>query len=168
MKDDEKKPNFLASMFGRALAGTLKHVKDKGSGLGEEGFMSDVLNDEKVQSTGADLISSSLNNTFDDITKNAGPLIKVGAEKLNSEHKDTYKLIREGLASPSDGIFKKIIKTIFGRILNVGSGIVSYIGATFMNKLFKPTDNVEGADVHSILASFISKIAGPKSRAATA
>lgn len=162
---DEPKPNFLASMFGRALAGTLKHVKEKGSGLGEEGFLKSVLEDEKVQTTGAELISSGLNDTFDDITKNAGPLIKVGAEKLNPENKDSYRLIRESLGPPSDGIFKKIIKTIFGRILNVGSGIVSYIGATFVNKLFNPTENVEGADVHNIFASFISKIAGSRGRA---
>ena len=166
MTDDEKKPNPFATMVGRALAGTLRHVKDKGSGLGEEGFLTKVLEDEKVQATGAELISSNLNDTFDDITKNAGPLIKLGAEKLNPEHKDSYKLIRESLATSTDGIFKKIIKTIFGRILNIGSGIASYIGATFINKLFKPADDVEGADVHSIFASFISKIAGSKGRTA--
>ena len=165
MSDTDPKPNFLASMFGRALAGTLKRVKEKGSGAGEEGFLKTVLEDEKVQLAGADLISQSLNDTFDDVTKNAGPLIKTGAEKLNSERKDSYKLIRESLAAPTDGIFKKIIKSIFGRILNVGTGIASYIGATFVNKLFKPTENVEGADVHSIFASFMSKIVGAKGRA---
>ena len=158
----ESKPNPFATMISRGLAGTLDYVIKKGSGLSEGGVLEEALKDERVQESGAHLISKSLNDTFDDITANASPLIKSGAERLNPENKDTYKLIRESLAAPTDGIFKKIIKTIFCRILYVGTGIAGHIGATFVNKLFNPTEKVEGEDVHNIFASFMSKIVGSK------
>lgn len=148
-------------MAAKGLKGTLdKLAEDVGQDVRKPGFMSEVLNQPEVQDSGANLISKNLNETVKDVTDNAGTLVKNGAEKLNADNKPTYQMIRENLGSPTDSLFKKVVNNIIGRVIDVGTGIAGFIGATFVNRVFNPTTPIEGADVHNVFASFMSKAIG--------
>lgn len=155
-----KEPNPFVKMASKGLAGALDKLAEKSDDIRTPGFVNEVLRQDEVQESGANLITLRLNDTVKDVTDNAGPLVKDGAEKLNPDNKGTYAMIRENLGSPTDSLFKKIVNNIVGRVIDVGSGIAGFIGAAFVNKLFKPATPVEGKDVHNIFASFMSKAMG--------
>ncbi len=157
---DTNEPGAIARMAAKGLKGALDKIAEKGDDLRKPGFVNDVLNDEGVQESGAKLITASINNSVEDITTHAGDLVRSGKEKLNPENKTSYAMIRENLGAPTDSLFKKIMNNILGRVIDVGTGIAGYIGATFVNKIFAPARPVEGGDVHNVFASFMSRAIG--------
>lgn len=157
----DKEPSPLVKMAAKGLKTALdKMAEDKGQDVRKPGFMNEVMNQPEVQQSGATLISKSISETVNDVTDNAGTLVKNGAEKLNADNKPTYQMIRENLGSPTDSLFRKVVNNIIGRVIDVGSGIAGFIGAAFVNRVFNPSTPVEGADVHNVFASFMSRAIG--------
>lgn len=137
-------------------------LEKKGMEIGTKA-LTNIVESDQGQKIGAAFIKEGITKTVEEASENAKPLVKMGKDYLNPENKTAYEVIRQGLNPPegeSDGFIKSIFKSLIARVIDVGTGIAGWIGATFINKVLNPKNKVPSHDIHNIFASFMGKVAG--------
>lgn len=163
---DDEKTGFWGSVLKMGKSGWDKSkqaMEKKGMEISTK-TLQNVVKSEKGQKIGAAFIKEGITQTVDEVRNNARGLVRQGKDYLNPENKTAYQIIRNSLnpseGKPADGFIKSTFKSLVARVLDVGTGIAGWIGATFVNKVINPADKVTSHDVHNIFASFMAKVFG--------
>jgi hypothetical protein len=66
-------------------------------------------------------------------------------EEVNcaQEQPPSYKIIRDKLVQPEDGLVSRIFKSLFARVLNLGAKISAYVPTVYTERLFGEGDEEE-------------------------
>jgi len=170
--DDEKK-GFLAGLINMGKKGwtdSKEALQKKGMEISDK-TLQNVVESESGQKIGAAFIKRGITQTVDEVRNDASGLVRKGKDYLNPENKSAYEVIRTSLNPPEnkpDNFIKSTFKSLVARVIDVGTGIAGWVGATFINKVLNPADKVTAHDVHNIFASFMAKVLGGIGKAATA
>lgn len=145
-----------------------KQVEATGAYLSKR-VLEEAVGSDIVQEEGAKYISNTITETVKDIRENTGAMVREARRKIiGEENINTYESIRNSITSPKDGIIAKIFKNVIARVIDGVAGIGSWIGATFINKAFNPTSEVDPNDIKQIFGSFMSKVFSSKNKAVPA
>ena len=157
---DRSEPRNVWDMLKRGVTDAVDDVKQIGADLSRSA-LDKAIATEAVQNAGAKYIRETIADSVKDVKDHSGGLVKEAKDKIvGEENINIYESIRDGLKAKDDGVFKKIFKNVVARVMSAAAGIGGWIGATFVNTAFNPTEaeKVQPNDVTQIFGSFMSKV----------